>query len=461
MSLSACFSEGSFVSGTDGISVTRSADETTIALDSTKVATELSSQSSFREEVATSLAATPSFVEATRGDPGPKGADGMQGIPGPEGPIGPTGPTGPTGPQGPMGLAIAAAQTQVVAIAAGSEHATIQAQINAVPKYIPTGVTVTFQFATGTYMLSETLEWRGFFGGGLLIIRGNTAAPEPAVQDVFLTFPVGRDGVRILSNTVYTQVTHLHIRTEDSSTGQRGFLAGWSTNVELGSSFIESTGTTSSFCVLAYEGANLHVYDSLVANCRYGVAAQTGRLTSSRNRAGTVSPMFGLAARSGGSVHAEGTYPIGALGEFRDVSGAIRPSPYCYADIAGNQSIPNAVTTVVSFDRHADCSPAMFAASPITNFVIRRAGLYSLSAAATFNLNSAGLRSLLIFVNGQFVTELNDSAVSGGNSRLESSTVRRLAVGDLVEVRVLQESGAPLLLLGGGEATRIAITGLD
>ena len=82
------------------------------------------------------------------------------------------------------------AATQTVNFTSTDTAAEIQALIDAVPKYIPGGNTVTFQFGTGTYTLSATLTFTGFYGGGIMEIQGNTAETNATIkhttQDVIL-----------------------------------------------------------------------------------------------------------------------------------------------------------------------------------------------------------------------------------------------------------------------------------
>lgn len=55
-------------------------------------------------------------------------------------------------------------------------HTYIQNKIDELPKFIPQGVTVTIQFSAGTYKFSatNTIETAGFYGGGDILIVGDT-----------------------------------------------------------------------------------------------------------------------------------------------------------------------------------------------------------------------------------------------------------------------------------------------
>lgn len=59
----------------------------------------------------------------------------------------------------------------------------IQAQLDSINKYIPYGATVTFQFEDGLYEMTDSLRIEGFFGGGNLVIQGNTLESEVAYNN--------------------------------------------------------------------------------------------------------------------------------------------------------------------------------------------------------------------------------------------------------------------------------------
>lgn len=83
LALSACtVGESSFVSGSEGISIQREADRTTVRLDPQGVAAQLAANAAFRTQLAESLRADPEFVSATRGARGTPGDPGAPGQPG-------------------------------------------------------------------------------------------------------------------------------------------------------------------------------------------------------------------------------------------------------------------------------------------------------------------------------------------------------------------------------------------
>ena len=73
--------------------------------------------------------------------------------------------------------------TRTINISAGSSVSTIQSILDNANHYIAPGETVTVQFEDGTYTLSDTIYIRGWYGGGRLIIQGNTSDETKVVID--------------------------------------------------------------------------------------------------------------------------------------------------------------------------------------------------------------------------------------------------------------------------------------
>lgn len=68
----------------------------------------------------------------------------------------------------------------------------IQELINDVGRNIPAGVVITLQFANGDYTLTSPLYFNGFYGGGQILVQGNTSETDANIlhttQDVVLDF---------------------------------------------------------------------------------------------------------------------------------------------------------------------------------------------------------------------------------------------------------------------------------
>lgn len=128
---------------------------------------------------------------------------------------------------------------------------------------------------------------------------------------------------------------------------------------------------------------------------------------------------------------------------------ALAQPPRCIVARTTNQSISNNTVTAISWDSEV-LDPDGLIAVTATTVTIARAGVYLLTAGATFTNNGTGDRLLLLNVGG---SEL----VGGGNSAPASvtNTTRMNAAqcivanaSDAITVSVLQTSGGALNLTG-------------
>ena len=193
----------------------------------------------------------------------------------------------------------------------------IQAYIDAVSKFIPTDHSMTFQFANGTYnSLEQALAWRGFFGGGVVRIYGNTVETNANIkhtsQDVVLDFKgYNVNGIFMVANTCPMYVYNLRVEVDDEmepcyfnqcpggnrawynhfvvngvTNGGYGLLADTSAIVEARSNYF--TGGYTSI----YSATNSNVY-------------------SNDNDDITVQPVYGLRAAANGVIGKNSTQPTG------------------------------------------------------------------------------------------------------------------------------------------------------
>ncbi len=90
------------------------------------------------------------------------------------------------------GFNLSPAKTQIIYLNNSMSALEIQEIIDNVPKYIPSGESITFQFKDGEYKLDGRLVFNGFFGGGKINIQGNrseeNATQLHTSQKVFLNF---------------------------------------------------------------------------------------------------------------------------------------------------------------------------------------------------------------------------------------------------------------------------------
>lgn len=114
------------------------------------------------------------------------------------------------------------------------------------------------------------------------------------------------------------------------------------------------------------------------------------------------------------------------------------------------QSISNAAVTpdAISWDTVTKDSAGGFAAGNPTRYTAQRAGWYQLSGGVGFAANATGIRTAQFTKNGTSIvgTQTKLLAVSGGIvTAVPAWTVQvELAIGDYVELRAFQNSGAGL-----------------
>ena len=99
--------------------------------------------------------------------------------------------------------------------------AEIQTIIDNQARYIERTISLIFQFADGTYTLNQKLDFRGFYGGGNLFIRGNTGESGDGLhtdQAVILDFSGSNiHGVvlyALYAANAYVQYLHVKIKTD-------------------------------------------------------------------------------------------------------------------------------------------------------------------------------------------------------------------------------------------------------
>jgi len=192
--------------------------------------------------------------------------------------------------------------TRTINFTSSQTASQINAVISAVGRYIPKDVTITFQFANGTYSLNNILLFRGFYGGGQIYIYGNTSETNATVlhtsQDVVLDFKGNAtDGLRVDRNSVHVYIFNLRVEVDDTenpfymlsctgfnqvwysyalingtSNGGHGILAHQHTNVEVRNTYV--TGGESGIFALSQSTAYSNGVDDTGTQPKYGLKAQ-------------------------------------------------------------------------------------------------------------------------------------------------------------------------------------------
>jgi hypothetical protein len=153
-----------------------------------------------------------------------------------------------------------------------------------------------------------------------------------------------------------------------------------------------------------------------------------------------------------------GTYPNPSIG-----AGAVTPAkfgtiPAARAFHSVAQSIPNNTLTSVALDSEAfDTADLHSTAANNSRLMAPESGLYSLTAAANWFVNPTGFRVAQIWRNGSTIL-VSDNVVPNADDDHVLSTLARLSAGDYVELKVNQNSGAPLLLSTGPQGQSPLLT---
>jgi hypothetical protein len=211
-----------------------------------------------------------------------------------------------------------AADTQTVNFASTDTAAEIQALIDAVPKYIPYGKTVTFQFGDGTYSLTDSLNFDGFYGGGRVNIWGNTSdsTSKSTSQSVYLDFSAS-NGISVQGNRVsFIEVKHFRIDTPDGNsciymTKNAGYvrvLYGYYTN--------DGKTSTSSNGVFVTQYGKVYIQANYFNNNYYAIQANDmADLVSFDNDDTGTSPTYGLRAITNSTIGKISTQPTGSTAD--------------------------------------------------------------------------------------------------------------------------------------------------
>lgn len=134
-------------------------------------------------------------------------------------------------------------------------------------------------------------------------------------------------------------------------------------------------------------------------------------------------------------------------------------TPTVVARRVANQSIPDNVSTFITFDTQEFDNCSGYAA-PSTTITIPSLGVYSIVATGSFAINATGVRFLDIIVNGNRESgSYHFTAGSGTPAALSASLLKRCTAGDTIQVSVYQNSGGALNLFGSGWfAARLGVT---
>jgi hypothetical protein len=203
-----------------------------------------------------------------------------------------------------------------------------QAEIDAIPKYIHDGVTLTFQFADGTHTANTEIVFSGFYGGGLIEILGNaTNNSLSTTKAVTIDASGGEMAIRILSCRVSEiHVNYLKINFNTSYIGIGINVNHTSSVINLNYNYIYGTGTANGYGLYIRFAPTITAHNNYFSNSKVAITVKdsTSLYSLDNDDTGTM-PLYGLYSYSA-MIFKGGTQPAGSTAsEYKLNGGRIWP----------------------------------------------------------------------------------------------------------------------------------------
>ena len=197
----------------------------------------------------------------------------------------------------------------------------IQAAITEVGKWLHNGAEVTFQFADGTYNLTDTLNFDGFMGAGQLTITGNQSEDEETIhtnQAVILDGTGHNNDVMYLSDVrclVFLKNIKGIAKVAASPVTSRALnMRTVSTLVSTGNYWLGDANTYGSI-VSIWESSGVWVENTRIGLSNYGIYSACSRVISEDNDdgGGGNQPKTALLCQYAGTIGKSGSQPTGSV----------------------------------------------------------------------------------------------------------------------------------------------------
>ena len=218
------------------------------------------------------------------------------------------------------GMSFAPETTRTINVNSAMTADQIQTAIDGISKYIPYGVTVTLQFADGTYTLNHQLTFRGFYGGGTLTIQGNPGeSPNDTGhlhtdQAVILNFG-GQvsNGLYLRACSLWVRIRNLKIMVNTNSGTAAAVYGVDATYVTLGGSYLVGTSISGGYLATQAYGGVQMVSLTYFENASTALYAAGATILSASNASTGTPPYWALVAAEGGLIAKEdANQPAGA-----------------------------------------------------------------------------------------------------------------------------------------------------
>jgi len=198
-----------------------------------------------------------------------------------------------------------------------SQSATqIQAEIDAQPRNL-NGFSLTFQFANGTYTLTDQLYFNAFYNGNLYIYGNSSDSTLSTTKSVYLNSTGAHHCFRIL-NCKRIEIQYLKIESDSPYS----CILCEDTILKVNACYLLGNSTASGAGVYNSYG-NCYVSNTYVNNFQYGFRYNTCIAASVNNDdyVGTT-PAYGMYAAYGTIVGKTGTQPTGTTASQSSTGGA-------------------------------------------------------------------------------------------------------------------------------------------
>jgi len=202
----------------------------------------------------------------------------------------------------------------------------IQDEINAVSRYIPPNIAITFQFADGTYNLDNQLVFNGFFGGGVLNIYGKVSEGDSlhTNQAVHLNFNNDTTGLWIYGCFLSQfRVQNLKVTCDDGYNCL--YLLQNEYGIVLSNYFIHNGNSSSASAgIHAVGNGTTRVRNNYFSGNYMGIYSNhASYIYSEINDDTGTQPKYGLLARLSGVIGKASTQPAGSISNENIASGGI------------------------------------------------------------------------------------------------------------------------------------------
>jgi len=223
------------------------------------------------------------------------------------------------------GITVIPETTRTINFTSSQTATQIQADIDEVGKYIPIGVNITFQFGNGTYSLDNQINFKGFYGGGAVLIYGNTTETNATVlhttQDVILDFKGNAvDGIDVALCSIVVYIFNLRIEVDD--THEPASFTNCTAYNRVWYSYLLVNGTSSNgFGVIAQQGTILDTRNNYFTGGTSGVYISNNSIGYSNGNDDTgTQPTYGIRANAS-VLYKSNTQPAGSTANENTVNG--------------------------------------------------------------------------------------------------------------------------------------------